>query len=312
MCWCCFYGAETSLACAFCCCPYQCVKCCNEDSLERSFDYQKSCLGAFIDCNQAPFTRQFLRDLDDPNYKLQLWDGARLTAQELRQDMFSRLRKYASPDYPGFIKENVCFDQCCGIMYEKNPSLESQGNDFFRLSAKLNIPAELAVALLSDPQKIGYKDWGLARVQFFHTFPDEKTSMVYTIAPPGGPIAWRDYVDISGWTREEDGSYLQCTTTCCSEEVSTFPGAIRGTNLIFGYRFEPEAGDTRTTLVAQTETGGCLPKCLGNSFFQFFLYLYVQNLEQIGLKMIKAGTAAEFVAQFPGLGPLVLPDEFKG
>lgn len=37
----------------------------------------------------------------------------------------------------------------------------------------------------------------------------------YTIAPPGGPIAWRDYVDFSGWAREADGTLVQGTLSCC-------------------------------------------------------------------------------------------------
>lgn len=50
---------------------------------------------------------------------------------------------------------------------------------FFRLTGDLKIPADLAVAMLADAQKIGFKEWGLATVQFFHTFPDEQSFMVY-------------------------------------------------------------------------------------------------------------------------------------
>jgi hypothetical protein len=266
-------------------------------------------LDCYIECKQAPFSPQFLSELDDPEYKLLVWDGTSLTQRELRQQLFANIQKYTSPDFPGFVSEG----EIGGIEYEKNASLENNGNAFFRLSADLNIPAVLAVALLSDASKIGFKDWAIARVQYFHTFPDEQTFMVYSIAPPGGPIAWRDYVDLSGWTKKDDGTYLQGTISCCSPEVATLPGAFRGTNLIFGYQFKPIAGggSVQATLVAQTDTGGCLPKCLSNQFFQFFLYLYLRNLEQNGLDMIAAGTAAEFVDQFPGLGPLELPDEFK-
>lgn len=37
----------------------------------------------------------------------------------------------------------------------------------------------------------------------------------YTIAPPGGPIAWRDYVDFSCYQRQEDGTLLQGTISAC-------------------------------------------------------------------------------------------------
>lgn len=49
---------------------------------------------------------------------------------------------------------------------------------FFRLVADLKIPADLAVAMLLDAQKIGCKDYALATVQFFHTFPDEQSFVV--------------------------------------------------------------------------------------------------------------------------------------
>ena len=89
---------------------------------------------------------------------------------------------------------------------------------------------------------------------------------------------------------------MQGTMSRCSSEVSPFPGASRGTNLIFGYQFKPKAGGSITALlIAQTDTGGCLRKCFSNQFFQFFLYLYLRNLEQNGLAMIESGTASEFV-----------------
>lgn len=310
ICWCCAYNVETSLACLFCCCPWQCEKQSARESAKRVSVYKKSGLGCWVDAKQAPFSPRFLLDLQDPKYKLQVWDGASLTVSELRRRLLGDIRKFSSADYPGFVKER----EADGITYERNPSLENNGNAFFRLTGDLKIPADLAVAMLADAQKIGFKEWGLATVQFFHTFPDEQSFMVYTIAPPGGPIAWRDYVDFSGWAREADGTLVQGTLSCCSAEVPTFPGAVRGTNLIFGYEFKPKegGGSVQATLVAQTETGGCLPKCLSNSFFTIFLTLYLKELEQTGLDMIKAGTAAKFVSQFPGLGPLNLPEEFRG
>ena len=75
-------------------------------------------------------------------------------------------------------------------------------------------------------------------IYFLATFGQHR----YSIAPPGGPIAWRDYVDFSSWRREEDGSLLQGATSCCSEEVPVFDGAIRGTMLIFGFLGQKKLG----------------------------------------------------------------------
>ena len=308
ICWCCAYKVETSLACAFCCCPYECVKQTGRESSERVYVYKKPGLECWVDKIQQSFSPEFLADLKNPKYKLQLWDGSSLTQSELQQQLLDNVRTYSSPDYPGFVKER----ESDGIVYERNPSLEKEGNAFFRLVADLKIPADLAVAMLLDAQKIGCKDYALATVQFFHTFPDEQSFVVYSIAPPGGPIAWRDYVDFSSWRREEDGSLLQGATSCCSKEVPVFDGAIRGTMLIFGYHFKPTVGGVKASLVAQTAANGCLPSSLSNSFFSFFLTFYLRNLEQTGLDMIKAGTAEKFVSQFPNLGPLNLPAEFRG
>lgn len=60
----------------------------------------------------------------------------------------------------------------------------------------------------------------------------------YSIAPPGGPIAWRDYVDFSSWRREEDGSLLQGATSCCAlamkmDHTSDSPIRIDTCNISF-------------------------------------------------------------------------------
>ena len=73
----------------------------------------------------------------------------------------------------------------------------------------------------------------------------------YSIAPPGGPIAWRDYVDFSSWRREEDGSLLQGATSCCSEEVPVFDGAIRGTMLIFGFLGQKKRNSQQLTRIKE-------------------------------------------------------------
>lgn len=86
--------------------------------------YKKSGLGCWVDAKQAPFSPRFLLDLQDPKYKLQVWDGASLTVSELRRRLLGDIRKFSSADYPGFVKER----EADGITYERNPSLENNGN----------------------------------------------------------------------------------------------------------------------------------------------------------------------------------------
>ena len=195
----------------------RCKKRAGRESSERVAVYKKPGLGCWVDAQLAPFSEQFLLDLKDPKYKLQVWNGTALTQVELRKQLLEDVEKYSSPDFPGFVKER----EADGIVYERNPSLEQDGNAlpgevekqhshygdlgsafasvevgsdmsghtwpclstrppvlrFFRLTGDLQIPGDLAVAMLADAQKIGYKDFALATVQFFHTFPDEQSFM---------------------------------------------------------------------------------------------------------------------------------------
>lgn len=201
----------------------RCVKQTGRESSERVYVYKKPGLECWVDKIQQSFSPEFLADLKNPKYTLQLWDGSSLTQSELQQQLLDNVRTYSSPDYPGFVKER----ESDGIVYERNPSLEKEGNAFlskdvvhrilirtcmcsicfcfcwkkthafnililtfhafkktrfflrfFRLVADLKIPADLAVAMLLDAQKIGCKDYALATVQFFHTFPDEQSFVV--------------------------------------------------------------------------------------------------------------------------------------
>ena len=79
-----------------------------------------------MDKIQQSFSPEFLADLKNPKYKLQLWDGSSLTQSELQQQLLDNVRTYSSPDYPGFVKER----ESDGIVYERNPSLEKEGNAF--------------------------------------------------------------------------------------------------------------------------------------------------------------------------------------
>ena len=102
----------------------RCVKQAGRESAERVYVYKKPGLGCWVETFQQPFSAQFLKDLQNPEYKLQIWDGSSLTASELRQQLFDNIQKYSSPDFPGFVKER----ESDGIIYERNPSLENDGN----------------------------------------------------------------------------------------------------------------------------------------------------------------------------------------
>ena len=76
-----------------------------------------------------------------------------------------------------------CWEKITCFQYLNLSCINNQKNTrfflrFFRLVADLKIPADLAVAMLLDAQKIGCKDYALATVQFFHTFPDQQSFVV--------------------------------------------------------------------------------------------------------------------------------------
>ena len=58
-------------------------------------------------------------------------------------------------------------------------------------------------------------------------------------------------MDFSSWRREEDGSLLQGATSCCSEEVPVFDGAIRGTMLIFGFLGQKKRNSQQLTRIKE-------------------------------------------------------------
>ena len=104
----------------------RCVKQTGRESSERVYVYKKPGLECWVDKIQQSFSPEFLADLKNPKYKLQLWDGSSLTQSELQQQLLDNVRTYSSPDYPGFVKER----ESDGIVYERNPSLEKEGNAF--------------------------------------------------------------------------------------------------------------------------------------------------------------------------------------
>ena len=131
---------------------------CSAEAREAALDaasYVRAGQEALVQRLSQP-VKESLRSKLGQGVVLERWDGARGTAEEHASWMLSKTRELVSPDAPGF-KPWGAHE---GVTYEMHEvlSAEAGGAGLFRLSGTIEIPPELATALLMHAGYLGLMD----------------------------------------------------------------------------------------------------------------------------------------------------------
>jgi hypothetical protein len=131
---------------------------CSAEAREAALDaasYARAGQEALVQRLSRP-VKESLRGKLGQGVVLERWDGARGTAEEHASWMLLKTRELVAPDAPGF-KPWGAHE---GVTYEMHEALsaEAGGAGLFRLSGTIEIPPELATALLMHAGYLGLMD----------------------------------------------------------------------------------------------------------------------------------------------------------
>jgi hypothetical protein len=232
-------------------------------------------------------TRNFIR-----------WDGKKGTAREILLDTLSIVKTAVNetPDQ-GWISLGTSSTNGIEYSYHDERTKQGNGNRFFKLVSPIlkGISPQLMIAAMMDPHAVGAIDHTVRNTRMLKKMPDGKT-FIYQVVAEAGPrpiFSDRDDVGLTGWEKDQDGTYWQMS---CSLPglMGTISGGLRIWTMVWGYRFEnlpPQQSDgspcTRVTLISQTEIFGWLPKFLVNSMVYKVLADYIVTAQEYLVKLSK-------------------------
>mmetsp|Transcript_20927 Transcript_20927/g.37069 ORF Transcript_20927/g.37069 Transcript_20927/m.37069 type:complete len:297 (+) Transcript_20927:79-969(+) len=225
------------------------------------------------------------------------WDGVEGTAAEHIAWMLEQAQTLTHPDCQGFEGKT----DYRGIKYEMhtNKTREAGGSGFFRLSGKIDLTPETVVALAMSMTAMSGTDETVLLLDTLYEYSDKKTALVQWVNEAGFPFHWRDGVDVSSWTRDENGVYWQVAVSVASDIADFASGSVRAENMYWGYRLEPlnDGTQTKVVLISQTALNGWMPKWLVNMMLGKVLSDYIRTLEEEGLALLSRGVDLSLVQE---------------
>uniref|UniRef100_A0A7S4KF25 START domain-containing protein n=1 Tax=Paramoeba aestuarina TaxID=180227 RepID=A0A7S4KF25_9EUKA len=185
-----------------------------------------------------------------------------------------------------------------GIQFERSKSRTEGGNGYFRLKARLAVRPELLMACIATPDCIGALDETTVYQKVVEKV-NAHTDIVHTVAAPGPIFAYRDFLDLASWRKDENGVLWQMAVSIPSAGLYPHYGCIRGYVMYWGYKFSPVSvnGEIHTDVVcvSQSDIRGWMPPALTNNFVGPVLADYVHKLEVVALDIIAKGQDEDLV-----------------
>lgn len=215
------------------------------------------------------------------------WDGVEGTAESHMDWLNDQARSLMSDERSS---EYRAYGEKRGVKYFIHDEMTAKGGGygFFKLEGTLQIEARDMVASMFDFHQTAESDETVVLMRNIKTYKEKGdgpfVAAAYWCNDPGFPFYYRDGLDLSGYRKDDDGTYWQLSVSAKGKDFVSMPGAIAGEDLYWAYRLVPnDDGTTKTTLICQTKLNGWIPKFLSNYFLCAVLIDYmVRSYQKTG------------------------------